>query len=102
GNLLRMRHKHTVAGARYVEGNVLVGLFAARAPVLVPHVHGLPVLDKGREPLTESVHAFTDPQGELLPHVGRPVHVDQVARASAAAPRQPPALEDVVYSPGPL
>ncbi len=61
-----MVDKYAVSSVSEVEGHILVGLFAAGTPVLVPEIHDLAIFHKRSKPLTQAVHALTHGQVKLF------------------------------------
>ena len=80
-------HEHAIAAIGQVEGNILVGLLAAGAAVLIPDIDGLAVLHKGGEALAQAVDVFAHTQRELLVHEVLALALD-VAHAARLAGRQ--------------
>ena len=64
-----------VAAVGQVKGDILVGLLAAGAAVLVPDVHHLAVLDKGGKAFAQPVDAFAHPQRKLFVRISIAAHL---------------------------
>ena len=77
--------EHAVAAVGEVEGDILVGLLAGRAAILVPDFDDLAVLHEGREALAQAVDALAHSERELLDDVVAPVRCLHIADAPPSA-----------------
>ncbi len=100
GHLARVVDEDAVARVCEVEGNVLVGLFAAGAAVGLPDVDDLPVLDQRAEALTEAVDGGADLEHQLFAQMVRAGRVPHDAHALGAAAGECAAVRGELDVPG--
>ena len=83
--------ENAVPAAGQTKRDGFIALCRAGAAVGIPDVHGLPVLDKGRELLAEAVKALTHVKGKLLADVAG-ARICRIVEEPVAALRRKPCI----------